>query len=295
MATITEDELLQKGRELGTVEAAIKWMKSQGLTLAPNPIPAADQELPPIAQPQGGLSVGAEAQAADTAPQEAPQAAPQVGGLLDINALDFKNPDATLKAILQATVAGNQRAEQSAKDQFEKSEAYLKQKYGGPSQADMFFALSKAMLSPRKVPGFKGFVGGVMGAFGDVNEAQRKAEQEREAQLMLLRKTRDEAALQRELELPKTAASLLKISTDLNKPEWVRSVSPDTGEVTLTPVYPGSRPPAGATGGTSKVQPTLENTRYISNQTELIKLPPQIKFFIAIGDKTQTPRPIPGR
>ena len=291
MATITEDELLQKGRELGTVEAAIRWMKSQGLTLAPNPIPPANQELPPVDQPQGGLSVGAEAQAADTAPQ----AAPKAGGLLDISALDFGNPDATLKAILQATVAGNARAEQSAKEQFEKSEAYLKQKYGGPSQADMFFALSKAMLSPRKVPGFKGFLGGVMGAFGDVNEAQRKAEQEREAQLMLLRQERDKAALQRDLELPKTAASLLKISTDLNKPEWVRSVSPDTGEVTLTPVYPGSRPPAGTAGGSSKVQPTLENTRYISNQTELIKLPPQIKFFIAIGDKTQTPRPIPGR
>lgn len=230
MATITEDELLQKGRELGTVEAAIKWMKSQGLTLAANPIPAADKELPPVRQPQSGLEAAAAADEADAAAEDEAAAADNAeAGALDYGNLDFtkmRNDPSIFQQLLKANAEANQRAEQSAKQLYDEGRKRIAEKYAGPSQAERLFALSRAMLSPTKVPGFAGFLGNVTGALSENAKAAREAEQSREEKLFELQQQYQQGQAARQAAMPKTAADLaLKYLTATKNNGQVRGIA----------------------------------------------------------------------
>lgn len=212
--TITEDELMDKARELGTIGEATKWMKANGITLMPNPIPPADEELPPVSQTQGALS---------TMDDEEETGAEDAMGGLDLAALDFSNTDRTklpglLNTLYQQNLAAQQRADQSAKQLYEEGRKRIMEKYAGPSQAEQLFALSRAMLAPRKVPGFGGFMGNVMGAFGNMETAQRTAEQEREERLLALQQQYQQGQIQREAQRPKTALEMAKTLAALTKP-----------------------------------------------------------------------------
>lgn len=294
--TITEDEMLDKARELGTIEAAAKWMRQQGLTLAPNPIPPANRELPPV-EPQGGLKTAerASTMAADTGEEDTTYDTEDTGAMggLDLANLDFdqlqSNPGALLKSLFDASQAADKRAALSSKQLYDAGRQRIMEKYAGPTQSERLFALSKAMLSPTDFPGFKGFAANVTGALSENAKAAREAERKREEQLFALQQQYQQGEIERAAARPKTAFELAKLAANLNKPQWVRSVNPTTGEVTLTPVYPGQTDAGGA------VKATFENTRYIDRAADMIKLPPTIKFFIAKDDPSQTPRPIPGR
>lgn len=212
--TITEDELMDKARELGTIGEATKWMKANGITLMPNPIPPADEELPPVSQTQGALSAMED---------EEETGAEDAMGALDLAALDFSDMDRTklpsmLNTLYQHNLAAQQRADQSAKQLYEEGRKRIMEKYAGPSQAEQLFALSRAMLAPRKAPGFGGFMGNVMGAFGNMETAQRQAEQEREERLLALQQQYQQGQIQREAQRPKTALELAKTYAALTKP-----------------------------------------------------------------------------
>lgn len=213
MPTITEDELLQKAEELGTVGDAVKWMKSQGLTLAANPVSAPERELPPLREQQGGLSAVTEV--ADTGEEEeAVDAAEDAGmtGALDLANLDFgqlkSDPGAFFKSILAANQAAEERAAQSAKQLYEQGRQRIMEKYAGPSQSERLFALSRAMLSPTDRPGFAGFLGNVTGALEENAKARRVAEQTREEQLFALQQQYQQGEAARAAGRPKTAADL---------------------------------------------------------------------------------------
>ena len=218
--TITEDELMDKARELGTIGEATKWMKANGIILMPNPIPPAGGELPPLSQTQGALSTMDDEE--ETGTEDA------MGGL-DLAALDFSNTDRTklpglLNTLYQHNLAAQQRADQSAKQLYEEGRKRIMEKYAGPSQAEQLFALSRAMLAPRKAPGFGGFMGNVMGAFGNMETAQRQAEQEREERLLALQQQYQQGQIQREAQRPKTALELAKTYAALTKPSVPRVV-----------------------------------------------------------------------
>lgn len=216
--TITEDELMDKARELGTVGAATKWMRQQGLTLAANPIPPANRELPPV-EPQGGLKAAEEAStmAADTGEEDTgteDTGAEDTGAMggLDLANLDFSkiksNPDAFFKTLVNANLAAEQRAAASAKQLYDAGRQRIMEKYAGPTQSERLFALSKAMLSPTDFPGFKGFLGNVVGALGENAQAARKAEQAREEQLFALQQQYQQGEAARLAARPRTAADL---------------------------------------------------------------------------------------
>lgn len=208
--TITEDELMAKARELGTVGAATKWMRQQGLTLAANPLPPADRELPPLAS--GGLSAVSVAED-DEGDVDVTEETDTPGGL-DYANLDFSqiksDPNAFFKNISDANRAADERAAQSAKQLYEQGRQRIMEKYTGPSQSEQFFALSRAMLAPRKVPGFGGFLGQVTGALDENAQARRKAEQAREEQLFNLQQQYQQADATRAAARPKTALELAK-------------------------------------------------------------------------------------
>jgi len=218
--TITEDELMDKARELGTVGAATKWMRQQGLTLAPNPIPPANRELPPV-EPQGGLKTAEEAStmAADTGEEDT--GAEDATGALDYASIDFSklkdDPGNTLKSLLMAVDAAEQRKAATAKRLYEEGEKRILEKYAGPSQSERLFALSRAMLSPTDFPGFKGFLGNVTGALGESAKAAREAEQTREQKLFELRQQYLTDEAERAAARPKTALEMAKTVATLSK------------------------------------------------------------------------------
>lgn len=218
--TITEDEMLDKARELGTIEAAAKWMRQQGLTLAANPIPPANRELPPV-EPQGGLKTAEEAStmAADTGEEDT--GTEDATGALDYASIDFSklkdDPGNTLKSLLMAVDAAEQRKAATAKRLYEEGEKRILEKYAGPSQSERLFALSRAMLSPTDFPGFKGFLGNVTGALGESAKAAREAEQTREQKLFELRQQYLTDEAERAAARPKTALEMAKTIATLSK------------------------------------------------------------------------------
>lgn len=217
--TITEDELMDKARELGTVGAATKWMRQQGLTLAANPIPPANRELPPV-EPQGGLKTAEEAStmAADTGEEDTgtedtgTEDTGTMGGL-DLASIDFgqikSDPTKFFQSFLTSMQAAEKNRAASAKRMYEEADKRILEKYAGPSQSERLFALSRAMLSPTDFPGFKGFLGNVTGALSENAKAAREAEQLRQQKQFENYLQYQKGELERAAAQPKTVADLV--------------------------------------------------------------------------------------
>jgi hypothetical protein len=131
---------------------------------------------------------------------------------------------AKLPGLLQSLYGQQMRAlaqqEDSAKKRFEAGEARIKERNQGPTQSEQLFMLSKALLAPRDYRGFGGTVGKISGAFSDISEAERKAREQRDAQLAALQDQYMETTggygvkrAQTAADLVKTAAPLFKKST----------------------------------------------------------------------------------
>ena len=168
-----------KVQELGSVGAAMRWAQENGYKVNWND---ASLELPPVSgqkpiykQPTGGLNVASEqAEAApeegeaDGADTEEEGALPSAGG----GGLEL---------------LGYLRNQQKTRKQvFDEGQKYIAQAYAGPSVSQQLFALSKALLSPKKYSGFAGTMANVSSALSDVAKAQQEAKQKRalaEAQL----------------------------------------------------------------------------------------------------------------
>jgi hypothetical protein len=131
---------------------------------------------------------------------------------------------AKLPGLLQSVYGQQMRAlaqqEDSAKKRFEAGEARIRERNQGPSRSEQLFMLSKALLAPRDYRGFGGTVGKISGAFSDISEAERKAREQRDAQLAALQDQYMETTggygvkrAQTAADLVKTAAPLFKKST----------------------------------------------------------------------------------
>jgi hypothetical protein len=175
------------------------------------------------------------------------------------------------------------RASQQRLQQFSDAKQYIERAYRGPSTSEQLMAISQALLAPRRYRGFAGTMSKLVPAFGGIQEAQRKAEQQRAQALMQLQQQYQTGETTAEGEGLKNQLAVIKARAAANKPMWARTVNPDTNEVTMTPIYPNQQPSGGA------------NIPVIRNKAELAKLPPNIRFFIAADDPTQTPRRVPGR
>ena len=187
-------------------------------------------ELPPVAQqqPAGGLSQANPPQAS------APQTSTLEYGNLDFTKLR-DDPNAFFKVILDAQRAADERAAQSSAQLYEEGRRRIMEKYAGPSQSERLFALSRAMLSPRKVPGFKGFLGNVVGALGENATAMQQAQRAREEQLFALQQQYQQAQLQRDAARPKTAQELAEMYLSATKPAAKSTASPITVGPDLKP------------------------------------------------------------
>lgn len=222
--TISMQDFDAQVQKRGSVGAALNWARENGYELPP-----ANRELPPV-EPQGGLKTAEEAStmAADTGEEDT--GAEDATGALDYASIDFSklkdDPGNTLKSLLMAVDAAEQRKAATAKRLYEEGEKRILEKYAGPSQAERLFALSRAMLSPTKTPGFAGFLGNVTGALGESAKAAREAEQTREQKLFELRQQYLTDEAERAAARPKTALEMAKTIATLSKAPAKSSVSP---------------------------------------------------------------------
>lgn len=152
-----------------------------------------------------------------------------LSGGLDLAQLgDREKLPGLLQSVYKQQLSAIDRQEAGAKSRFEAAQARIAKNNAGPSQSEMLFALSRAMLSPKESRGFKGFVQNMSGAFSDISAADRKAREQREAQLAQLQ---DAYATQGEgfgVTRAKTAADLVKTAAPLLKTPARSTTSPVT-------------------------------------------------------------------
>lgn len=108
--------------------------------------------------------------------------------------------------------------EAGAKKRFEAGEARIRERNQGPTQSEQLFMLSKALLAPRKYTGIGGTIGKISGAFSDISDAERKAGDQRNAQLAALQDAYSTQADSFGVTRAKTAADLVKTAAPLLKP-----------------------------------------------------------------------------
>lgn len=141
-----------------------------------------------------------------------------------------------LQSLYQQQVAAQAQKELSDKERFEAGQARIRERNQGPSRSEQLFMLSKALLAPRDYRGFAGTVGKISGAFGDISAAERKAREQRDAQLAALQDQYMGTTGGYAVDRAKTAADLVKVGAPLLKPkasqqswsgELQRFVSPD--------------------------------------------------------------------
>ena len=163
--------------------------------------------------------------------------AAQGGGALDFAQLsDPTKVPGLLQAIYQRQLRAVDKQEAGNKARFDAGTALIKERNKGPTQSEQLFMLSKALLAPRDYRGFGGTVGKISGAFSDISEAERKAREQRNAQLAAFQNQYMEKSDTFDVDRAKAAADVFKVAVPLLKPktsqqswsgELQRFVSPD--------------------------------------------------------------------
>lgn len=234
---ITMAQLDAKAQELGDVGKALAWAKANGYEVDTG------TELPPV----GGLAAAGGEEPAMGGPDEEDEDLDYGGLAAADGSLDFAKLNDP--AVFNNMYASQRRAaaaqEQSAKQLFEQARAKLAERYAGPARSDQLLAISSAMLSPRKVPGFKGFLGRMVDTSLNISQAQRQAEQQREDQLLALQQQYQTGAASRQAAQQNALLGLLKTYGALNKPRDLGTWSENLGRF-----VPKDRPTVIAVGTT---------------------------------------------
>lgn len=130
------------------------------------------QGTPNMSQPMGGLNAAANPQG----PQEMP--------VDDLNA--------QLTALYKQQAAMPEQEAQRYKTRFEDSQRRINEMYGGPSTSQSLFALSRALLAPRRYKGFGGTMYNVTQALEGIGQQREAADQKRAEALARLQESYDE-------------------------------------------------------------------------------------------------------
>lgn len=169
-----------------TVDGQPMTLPLQSATPTPGTnMPNVTQPFPP-AVPGQQLPVSGLAQAVQTPAAAAPMQMP--GALTAATA----QPMDELNSLRARAVAQEASARARAEDRFAKQQEMIQTMYGGPTTSETLFALSRALLAPRQFTGFGGTMGKIAGAFGDIDQQRRAAEQKRAEAQMLLQSSSDD-------------------------------------------------------------------------------------------------------
>ena len=151
------------------------------------------------------------------------------GGDMDFAQLsDPTKVPGLLQAIYQRQLRAVDKQEAGNKARFDAGTALIKERNKGPTQSEQLFMLSKALLAPRDYRGFGGTVGKISGAFSDISDVERKAREQRNAQLAALQNQYMEKSDTFDVDRAKAAADVLKTAVPLLKKPARSTASPIT-------------------------------------------------------------------
>lgn len=151
------------------------------------------------------------------------------GGDIDFAQLgDPTKVPGLLQALYRQQLSAQTEKEASDKKRFEAGEARIRERNQGPTQSEQLFMLSKALLAPRKYTGIGGTIGKISGAFSDISDVERKARQQREAQLAALQDQYMGTTGGYGATRAQTAADLVKVAAPLLKKPAASTTSPVT-------------------------------------------------------------------
>ena len=121
------------------------------------------------------------------------------------------------QSVYMAQRTAQDQKETDLKKLLEAGEARIRERNQGPTQSEQLFMLSKALLAPRDYRGFAGTVGKISGAFSDISDVERKAREQRAAQLAALQESYAREAAGFGVDRAKTAADLVKTAAPMFK------------------------------------------------------------------------------
>jgi hypothetical protein len=146
-----------------------------------------------------------------------------VGTLSAMGDIDFaqlkSDPMGLIQSVYDRQLAAEAAREKTQRELFERGEENIRARNAGMSQSEKLFAISQALLAPRKYRGISGTIGKLSGAFGDIAEADRKARLAREAELERFRNSYLSGVADRGVTSARTAADLVRTAASLNKPK----------------------------------------------------------------------------
>lgn len=143
---------------------------------------------------------------------------------------------------LQKDIMSSQERQRALRlQQLQDATRLLQERRLGPDRASQLMQLSAAFFQPTRYKGFGATMGNVLPVLAEQQGAQRSAEETRAEQLLKLNQAYQNADAEDETGALAARMQLLKIAQSANKPQWAKTVDPETGEVSLTPVYPGGQ------------------------------------------------------
>lgn len=148
----------------------------------PTPTPTGAPTMNTTMPQQGALTAVAQP------PMQMPAAPAATGGL----GMAAPQPMGDLGPLQARVAAQEASARTRAEDRFAKQQEMLQTMYGGPTTSETLFALSRALLAPRQFTGFGSTLGKISGAFGDIDQQRRAAQQKRAEAQMLLQSSSDD-------------------------------------------------------------------------------------------------------
>lgn len=141
-----------------------------------------------------------------------------MGDGLDLTKLK-SDPMGLIQSIYGRQQQAERTREETAKRLYDEAAQRIAERNRGMSQSEKLFAISQALLAPRKFTGIGGTIGKLSGAFGGIASADREARMAREAELEKLRTSYQMGVADRGVTNAKTAADLVRTAASLNKPK----------------------------------------------------------------------------
>lgn len=177
---------------------------------------------------------------AGSPPAEDSENSPIAGGLSALGGADFTQQMLDLQRQSQSV---QERTQQALRDQIARGEKMLRERRLGPSRSEQLLQLSAAFLQPRRYRGFGATMSNVLPVLAQQYGMKRENENSREDAIYKLQQQGLAAELSGESNAIENRRELLKILMQANKPQWARTENPATGEITITPVFPGGQGP----------------------------------------------------
>ena len=100
------------------------------------------------------------------------------------------------------------------KQQFESGQQRINEMYAGPSTSSQLFALSRALLAPRKFKGFAGTMQNVSQALGQIGEQRETAAQRRAEALARLQESYQTGEFESKMDILKAQRDMLRAEID---------------------------------------------------------------------------------